>query len=84
MTLTPQDQIDRVEPEGYPVNERRVSVRFLKNYGRKGVLYRAGSVYYNVPISVAKDLKEQGIVEPVKAAGEEKSLDEVVVENSEE
>jgi hypothetical protein len=63
--LIPQDEIERIEPEGYPVNEKRVRARFLKNYGRKGRMYRAGTVYGNVPISVAKDLKDKGIVEPV-------------------
>lgn len=53
----------------YDPDQKRVSVRFLRPYSRRGRLYQVGEIVHNVPLSVAQELRahpHSPIVEPYK------------------
>lgn len=54
----------------YDPDQKRVSVRFLRPYSRRGRLYKVDEIVHNVPLSVAQELRNHPrgpIVEPYKA-----------------
>jgi hypothetical protein len=56
-----QNQGDAADAENDD-KEKRVSVVFITNYGHGGHLYRPGKRVNGMPLSLAKELRERGVV----------------------